>query len=589
MLENLSIRNFALIDSAEIDFSNGFTVLSGETGAGKSILIGAISFVLGGKAGVEQIRTGAGEATVSAVFSIKKENFRPSASAAANAGSSGENAEDDDIHTAYEWLERHGIELEDNTVLLRRFIRENGRGGAWIQNTPVTRTDLAEFSSFLIDIHGQHEHQSLMKVSEHRVFLDSWAGLTDEVKQFTQDYTRLANNRRRLAEISSSMAGREQKIEMLSFAINEINEAKLKKDEDVQLEEEEAKLSSFEKLYADIENVMNYLTPRSEGGIVSMLKKAQGEMSHAAAMDKSLAALESRLDSSFYELSDIAEEVRSYSGSLVFDPNRLAEVQERLALIYKLKKKYASSINASVSEVISYAEKAQQDLDALNDAGTDNSKLKTETEALERTVYMKAKQISEKRKSASEKMASQVMAVLEKLGMNGTRFAVNITEKEGSDVSQKCNPYGMDNVEFLISANRGSAMQGLAKIASGGELSRVMLALKTIFAQTDPVDTMIFDEIDTGIGGEIAVAVGSHMKNLSKNKQILCITHLASIAVYADNQIKVEKGLNGDTVRTSVGKVSGEQRVAEIARMLSGDSESLESREHARSMLEKYS
>ena len=598
MLENLSIRNFALIDSAEIDFSNGFTVLSGETGAGKSILIGAISFVLGGKAGVEQIRTGAGEATVSAVFSIKKENFRPSASAAANtgssvsganAGSSGENAEDDEIHTAYEWLERHGIELEDNTVLLRRFIRENGRGGAWIQNTPVTRTDLAEFSSFLIDIHGQHEHQSLMKVSEHRVFLDSWAGLTDEVKQFTQDYTRLANNRRRLAEISSSMAGREQKIEMLSFAINEINEAKLKKDEDVQLEEEEAKLSSFEKLYADIENVMNYLTPRSEGGIVSMLKKAQGEMSHAAAMDKSLAALESRLDSSFYELSDIAEEVRSYSGSLVFDPNRLAEVQERLALIYKLKKKYASSINASVSEVISYAEKAQQDLDALNDAGTDNSKLKTETEALERTVYMKAKQISEKRKSASEKMASQVMAVLEKLGMNGTRFAVNITEKEGSDVSQKCNPYGMDNVEFLISANRGSAMQGLAKIASGGELSRVMLALKTIFAQTDPVDTMIFDEIDTGIGGEIAVAVGSHMKNLSKNKQILCITHLASIAVYADNQIKVEKGLNGDTVRTSVGKVSGEQRVAEIARMLSGDSESLESREHARSMLEKYS
>ncbi len=589
MLENLSIRNFALIDSAEIDFSNGFTVLSGETGAGKSILIGAISFVLGGKAGVEQIRTGAGEATVSAVFSIKKENFRPSASAAANAGSSGENAEDDEIHTAYEWLERHGIELEDNTVLLRRFIRENGRGGTWIQNTPVTRTDLAEFSSFLIDIHGQHEHQSLMKVSEHRVFLDSWAGLTDEVKQFTQDYTRLANNRRRLAEISSSMAGREQKIEMLSFAINEINEAKLKKDEDDQLEEEEAKLSSFEKLYADIENVMNYLTPRSEGGIVSMLKKAQGEMSHAAAMDKSLAALESRLDSSFYELSDIAEEVRSYSGSLVFDPNRLAEVQERLALIYKLKKKYASSINASVSEVISYAEKAQQDLDALNDAGTDNSKLKTETEALERTVYMKAKQISEKRKSASEKMASQVMAVLEKLGMNGTRFAVNITEKEGSDVSQKCNPYGMDNVEFLISANRGYAMQGLAKIASGGELSRVMLALKTIFAQTDPVDTMIFDEIDTGIGGEIAVAVGSHMKNLSKNKQILCITHLASIAVYADNQIKVEKGLNGDTVRTSVCKVSGEQRVAEIARMLSGDSESLESREHARSMLEKYS
>ena len=565
MLENLSIKNFALIDSVSIDFSDGFTVLSGETGAGKSILIGAISFVLGGKAGVEQIRTGSSEASVSAVFSLKSNS------------------------PAIQWLEEHGIELDDNTVLLRRFIRENGRGGAWIQNAPVTRSDLADFSSFLIDIHGQHEHQSLMKVSEHRVFLDSWAGLNDEVKAFTKDYTQLANNRAKLSEISSSQANREQRIEMLNFAINEISEAKLKKDEDVQLEDEESRLSSFEKLYADIENIMEYLSSANGNGIVSLLKKAQSEMSHAAAMDKTLSQLESRLDSSFYEISDIAEEIRSYSNSLVFDPKRLEEVQERLALIYKLKKKYAASVNSSVAEVIAYGEKAQNELENLLDAGNDSSKLRSETEALEKKVYLKAKQISDKRKAASEKMALQIMNVLEKLGMSGTKFAVQISEKEGSDVSQKCNPYGMDNVEFLISANRGAAMQPLSKIASGGELSRVMLALKTIFAETDPVDTMIFDEIDTGIGGEIAVAVGSHMKNLSKNKQILCITHLASIAVYADNQIKVEKGLSGDFVKTSIHAVSGEQRVSEIARMLSGDSESEASMEHARSMLEKFS
>ena len=223
MLERLSIKNFALIDSAEIEFSNGFTVLSGETGAGKSILIGAISFVLGGKAGIEQIRNGAGEATVSAVFSINPEGQKQTEK---NAD------EQQEARTALQWLEQHGIEIEDNTVLLRRFIRENGRGGAWIQNTPVTRSELAAFSSFLIDIHGQHEHQSLMRVAEHRVFLDSWAGLTEEVQSFTADYTKLAANRRRLAELASSQSGLEQKIEMLTFAVNEIEEAKLKNKED---------------------------------------------------------------------------------------------------------------------------------------------------------------------------------------------------------------------------------------------------------------------------------------------------------------------------------------------------------------------
>lgn len=574
MLEQLTIKDFALIDSANIEFSNGFTVLSGETGAGKSILIGAISFVLGGKGGVEQIRSGSNEASVSAVFSVKMDKVQSL-------------SEDEEPRTASDWLLQHGIEVDDGTVLLRRFIRDNGRGGAWIQNTPVTRGDLASFSSFLIDIHGQHEHQSLMRVAEHRVFLDSWAGLTDEVQAFTQVYTKLAQNRRRLSEITASRADREQKIEMLNFAIKEITEAKLKAGEDAELEDEESKLSSFEKLYADIESVTEGLC--GDGSASSLLKKVRNDLNHAAELDKSLETLNSRLESSFYEISDIAEEVRSYSNSLVFDPDRLAAVQERLTLLYNLKKKYASSVSSPIADVISYGESAQKQLEDLTDGEGDSSKLKAETEALERSVYSSAKSISQKRKASASKMADGVESVLSKLGMPGTKFSVSIVEKDGTDVTQICNPYGMDSVEFLISANPGSPLLPLAKIASGGELSRVMLALKTIFAQNDPVETMIFDEIDTGIGGEIAVAIGSHIKNLSKNKQILCITHLASIAVYADNQIKVEKGLSGQSVKTAVHHVSGEDRVSEIARMLSGDPGSAESREHARSMLEKFS
>ena len=580
MLERLSIKNFALIDSAEIEFSNGFTVLSGETGAGKSILIGAISFVLGGKAGIEQIRNGAGEATVSAVFSINPEGQKQTEK---NAD------EQQEARTALQWLEQHGIEIEDNTVLLRRFIRENGRGGAWIQNTPVTRSELAAFSSFLIDIHGQHEHQSLMRVAEHRVFLDSWAGLTEEVQSFTADYTKLAANRRRLAELASSQSGLEQKIEMLTFAVNEIEEAKLKNKEDELLEEEEAKLSSFEKLYASIENLMEILSSSGEGGVVSLMKKAQNELTHVSGFDRNLEPLLHRFENSFYEVSDIFEEVRNYSRSLVFDPERLSEIQERLALIYKLKKKYASSVNAPLSEVFDYFENAQHYIEENGEGNNYKEKLEVEIKNLEKELLISAESLSKKRKETAIILNTEVNEILSKLGMKGTRFEVSIKQKSGTDLQQNCGPYGKDDIEFMISANPGNPLLPLAKIASGGELSRVMLALKTIFAQTDSVDTLIFDEIDTGIGGEVAVAVGLHLKNLAKKRQIFCITHLASIAVYADNQIKIEKTVSGEITSSNVHVIEGEERVSEIARMLSGDSDTQQSLEHARLLLSKYS
>ena len=576
MLEELNIKDFALIENDFLEFEKGFTVLSGETGAGKSILIGALSFLLGGKAEVSQIRAGKNEASVSGTFLL------PQNQTVRNLG------EDDEALNAFEWLDQHGIQIENNRVLLRRYIRDTGKSAAWINDTPVTRGDLAAFSAFLVDIHGQHEHQSLMKVPEHRKFLDSRAGLTAEVEAFTKQYALLVGLRRQLEQYSLSESERLRKLDMSTFAVKEITEAKLKKDEDTSLEDEESRLLSFEKIYSDVDEIGKILGG-SETSVTDLLKKVRRNSSHVAEMDKSVTALDERIESAFYELSDIAAEFASYQNKLVFDPARLAQVQERLSLIYNLKKKYASSVNAPLSEVFDYCAQAQRFIDENADGADKKDKLTAQIKDLEKDLLVRAEAISKKRKACAQQLSVEVDSILANLGMKGTHFGVSLVEKEGNDVVQKCGPYGKDNIEFLISANPGTPLLPLAKIASGGELSRVMLALKTIFAQNDSVETLIFDEIDTGIGGEVAVAVGSHMKKLAKNRQIFCITHLASIAVYADNQIKIEKAVTGGITSSNVHLVQGEERVAEIARMLSGDADTQASLGHARAMLEKYS
>ena len=577
MLEDLRIKDFALIDSAEVEFNDGFTVLSGETGAGKSLLIGALTFLLGGKGGVEQIRSGCAMATVSGTFFIDG-NLQET-----------ENSDNiDEPKNALQWLSLHGIELEDNRILIRRAVKQNGKSAAWIGNTPVTRSELAEFSSFFIDIHGQHEHQSLMKVSEHRKFLDSYAELNPKVEEFTALYTKLVSERKKLSSLLENNKNREEKIEVLSFAVKEIEEAKLKPNEDTELEEEESKLLSFEKLYSEVENITSIMETSGQG-ILSSLKKIRSSSEQASSLDSKLQPLDSRLESVFYELSDISNEYSNYLHSLVFDPERLAFVQDRQSLIYSLKKKYASSVNSPVSEVIKFEEDAKKRLEELTGGEKNLDFLRQEILSLEKSVFSLAKEISAKRKTAAEKMSLEVKKLLQTLGMKDTLFSVNVSDKQGTDLEQKCGPYGIDDVEFLIAANPGTPLQSLAKIASGGELSRVMLALKTVLAQSDSIETLIFDEIDTGIGGEVAVSVGLHLQKLSQKKQVLCITHLASIAVYADNQLKILKSVENGLTHTQVLSVQGENRVLEIARMLSGDAASSESLEHSRAMLLKFS
>ncbi len=565
MIEDISIKDFALIDSLSLSFGEGFTVLTGETGTGKSILIGSISFLLGGKAGPDVIRSGSDEALVAGTVSVP------------------------DKGPAAEWLSSRGIEPDSGRILLKRNARSGGRSSCWIQGVPVTRNELAEFTSFLVDIHGQHDHQSLLKVPEHRRFLDAYAGITDEVAAFSGLYGQLVSARRRREEMDSARQNRDEKIELLSFAVKEIADAKIEVDEEEKLEEEAKRLSQHEKLCSALEQCSAMFGSDSSSGaagVLSLMKRAKGFIETAAGIDSSFFSEIPRLENAFYEIEDINSNIGNYLNSTVFDPSRLEAVEERLSLLYKLKKKYGPSLRA----VLDYAEEASRELEELSSLEESRSSVDSEIASLERRLLADGKLISEKRAAASGKMEESVEEILKSLGMAGTKFKVSLSPKESSEGGGKTvSQYGFDNVEFLISANPGEPLRPLAKIASGGELSRVMLALKTVLADADSAGTLIFDEIDTGIGGEVALAVGSYIHNLSRSRQILCITHLAGIACQADNQVVIEKKTDAAGTITSAHTVSGDERAAEISRMLSGGAGSGVSMEHARKLLNEYS
>ncbi|HKL85402.1 MAG TPA: DNA repair protein RecN [Treponemataceae bacterium] len=559
MLEDLTVRDFALIESVSLEFRKGLNVLTGETGAGKSILIGSLSFLFGGKTSQDFIRTGAEEARVSGTIYI-----------------------DPLFSTARLWLSEHGIQLDNDRVLLRRSLRTSGKNASWIQDVPVTRNELAEFTSQLVDIHGQHDHQSLLKVPEHRRFLDSFAGLNEKVSAFTELYSTLAAKRRQRDEMNISERERNERIELLQFAIDEIQAALLLPNEETELEIEEQRLSQHEKLFSHIETVSELVS--GQEGIVSLLKKSRIALDSAADIDQGLSSSLSRIENVYYELDDLGQVLRQYQDSLVFDPKRLEQVEERLAVIFRLKKKYGNSIDS----IFEYLKSSQEEIEQISALEENRHHIDSQIATLEKQLYSAGTEISDKRKEKAQTLQIEVEKILKNLGMAGTSFVVQLTVREGSDTMQISGPFGFDIIEFMISANRGEPLKPLARIASGGELSRVMLALKTVLAGSDDVDTLIFDEIDTGIGGEVALAVGAHLKELADQKQTLCITHLASIAVRADNQIKIEKSeVSGKTIIRAF-TIEGQPRVEEIARMLAGDGYSTASLEHASELLSRF-
>ena len=576
MIEELSVRNFALIDSLTLSFENGFTVLTGETGAGKSIIVGSLSFLLGAKVDTDLIRSGSDEADVSAVLSVSPAN-----------------------RDALDWLRARDIETDEGSLIVRRSIKKTGRNSIFIQNIPVSRNDLAEFMILLFDLHGQHSHESLLRRESHRLYLDRFAGLEDEAGDLNRVFRELADKRRLLEASLSSERDRADRLEMLNYAVDEIDDGALKKGELRELQGEAQRLADFEKLAALVNTAAAALF-EDEGSVVSLSRRLKNSLANAAAIDGELDPILKRVEDLFYEAEDLAREFHSYREKLTYDPDRLEWVEERLATLYKLKKKYGvlpSGAEAPASNelvfdgdypedpILAYRAWAAAEIELLLGAGESRETLKGEISALEKELLSRAAALSAHRKLAARNLGQGIAGILSRLGMPNAVFSVSVEAKERSAQGKLvCGPWGIDEVEFMISANAGEPLKDLARIASGGELSRVMLAVKTVLLGGDTgqspgsgeasAETLVFDEIDTGIGGEVALAVGEYLAQIAKIKQIFCVTHLASIAVRADNHLKVEKkiltGPGGERTVTGVVFLSPKERRQEIARMLSG-------------------
>jgi len=582
MLEEMSIRNYALIDSITLSFRPGFNVLTGETGAGKSIIVGSLSFLMGGKIETDIIRSGCDEASVSACLTVDKNNYEVS-----------------------DWLKNRDIECEDDSgpaysIIVRRNIKTSGRGSIYIQNVPVTRQDLSEFMGLLFDLHGQHNHESLLRKDSHRVYLDRFAGIENEVKDFTKIFLELSEKRKTMEASLKSEREREERLEILNYSVDEITKAAIKPGEIRELENEAQKLESFEKLAGFI-NTASGCFVDDERSVIALMRKTKNALDSASAVDSSLADLYRRFENLYYEAEDISGEFRSYRDNLSFDPQRQEEVNERLSLLYKLKKKYAGKHSSGTQTgndeevILSYKTEAEAEIEALCSAEENREKLKAEIGALEKIIKTKAQDLREKRSGASLKLNQLITGILKNLGMPNAQFKTEILPKLNAGQTL-FGPYGAEEVQFLISANTGEPLKDLAKIASGGELSRVMLAIKTALLSDKKesnneneagVETLVFDEIDTGIGGEVALKVGEYLAQIGKIKQIFSVTHLASIAIRADNHFKVEKRTEGGRTYTGIGPLSVEGRRKEIARMLSGETGNA-ALAHADELISKY-
>ncbi len=554
MLESLTIRNYALITQLTVDFASGFTILTGETGAGKSILIGALGLLLGDKADTSKIRTGCTEASVSGVITVENPEL-------------------------LRWLEDNEIFLDEGALIIRRSIKSAGRGSITIQNEPVNLKVLKELSNFLFDLHGQHEHQSLLATATQRRLLDRYGDLENEVLSFSTLFKEYIETKNLLESKKGNERERARERDMLLYAIDEIETMHIREGEDEVLENESRILSQAERLLSSVELIKGRLN--LEDGALSQIIESSRELMGAAEIDEALEPFSSRLDSLRYELEDIFEEVRSYSEHIVFSPQRLDDLQERLTEIRKLKKKYGDSIK----EIETYRDDSGIRLHEIDNYDDDMQALQDKVTQLSKAIVSSARTLTTKRMETSTRLEPLIHEHLAKLGMPSSRFTIQITQKIGESGVPTCTANGADTIEFLISANLGEDQKPLRQAASGGELSRIMLALKTVFSESELIETLVFDEIDAGIGGTIAVAVGEHLAELSKRRQILCISHLASVAAKAHKHIIVEKQESSGRTETSITEIVGEKRIAELARMLSGSQTEATALEHARILM----
>jgi DNA repair protein RecN (Recombination protein N) len=566
MLERLSIRDFALIESLDLEVSAGFTVFTGETGAGKSLVVGAIGFLFGERTDASIVREGAAESVITASFDISKNDI------------------------AKTWLGEKNIQFEEDCVLVRRGMKANGRSYSYIQNASVTRNDLVEFTGFLGDIHGQHEHQKLLDEEKHIDILDTYADLGAHLEEYRSFYEAWIERAKEYKRRKDEADTRKREEDLLRFTVQEIKSLRIKSGEDEELIREEKILTQHERLFDSIASTVENLSATSNGGkegvsALAALKKAKNELAAASTIDSSLLEYAQRLEAAFFEIEDIAGGVSSYRETLRFDPDRLQYIEARMAELRRVKKKYGPSLDDVITRGI-------RDSKSLEDSSSweeDKIIIEKDIQRLRSIAFEKAEQVSRFRNAAALAFSKRVESILSKLGMPTASLPVYVEKKESNTGATILGSKGMDALRILIAPNVGEAPRPLVRIASGGELSRVALAIKTVLSSKDTTETLIFDEIDTGIGGEVAVSVGTYLRDISDHRQVFCVTHLATIAACADSHFKVEKHFKGERTITTVNLLNDKEREGEIARMLSGDSGEDASRLHAAALLRKAS
>ncbi len=549
MITDLIIKNFAIIENLHVSFGHGFNVLTGETGAGKSIILDAVNLLLGGRARGEVIRTGTEEATVEAVFDLQDEQL------------------------VCQLLGAAGLEASDE-LLVRRVVARSGKNRVFVNGSLVPLGQLRELTSRLVNIYGQHEHQHLQRVETHLELLDNFAGLQPLLDAYRQVFQLRQQLQQKLNALNLAERERQQRLDMLAFQQQELENARLVAGEDRDLEQERALLQHAEKLTAATAGGYESLYG-GQRAVCGQLGELADDLEAFQAIDPQLETLAQTLRSSLYDLEDVATSLRNYADKLDFEPQRQQQVEERLALLASLKRKYAPTIE----ELLNYQQQITAELAELSDIEGHREQLQKQLQDCSASVLAAGGELSAARQSAAERLSAAVEQELSDLAMGSARFTLQL------ETLADPGPDGLEKGEFYLAANPGEAPQPLAKIASGGELSRIMLALKRSAPQGDGVRTLIFDEVDAGIGGEAATAVGEKISRLGNAFQVLCVTHLPQVAAFADRHYQVTKEETAGRTSTRLLLLEADLRVAEMARMLGGAQVSERTLEHARELI----
>ncbi len=538
MLNLLHIENVAVIERAEIEFGPGMNVFTGETGAGKSIIIDSINAILGERISKGLVRTGAANAVISAELTA------------------------DNIPA--QWFDENDIEQEpDGQLIIMRKISADGKSSCRINGVPVSAAQLRSLGDHLIYVHGQNDGRRLLNESAHRAYLDSYAELGDELESYRAEFGEYTALKREFEELRAGETDKEYRMDMLRKKIREIETANPQEGEYDALDERRALLNNASKITDRMDNAHRALYGSDSGdGAISMMIEAENELSIAGRFTESADEIYKELSDLRYRVEDVTERIRSFLDDLDFSPGELERIEARLSTLNRLRKKYGS-----INEMQAVLEQARNELEDTEYLSENIEKLENQLNKKRKTVSAMAEDISKRRRKAAYILEERIVSELAGLNMPGVRFAVELEPKSGEDGFDST---GCDNVRFLMSANAGEELGRISKIASGGELSRIMLAMKTVLSRAEDANTMIFDEIDTGVSGRAAQKVAEKLVALSRDRQVLCVTHLPQLAVMADAQYLVDKGSDGERTYTKVTKLEGRARLEELARITGG-------------------